>query len=283
MMDVTNDADGWSADLYTRQKREAELKKHEAMCDHLRERVWNGVKFGDHDEIFLVIRKVERDDSIESMTAIIEPSTADGVTPVYEACKGGFTECARLLIEAGAGAGRPTKSGKLTPLFIAAQKGNYDCIELLLKQRCARQHTRRAHVRPLRVRPADPAIGARSFRDVRVNHQTKDGRTALYAACEGGQPKCVQMLLDAGATIDVRRDDRSTPLIAAAYFGRDEVIELLLGAGAKLLPRDSEGTALENARRQKHTRCIELLEAAMKQRGSQEALDAKDDEVMDLS
>jgi ankyrin repeat/SOCS box protein 13 len=109
-------------------------------------------------------------------------------------------------------------------------------------------------------------------RDVRVNHLTKDGRTALYAACEGGNAQCVQLLIDAGAHIDLARDDKSTPLITAAYYGRDEVVEVLVAAGAKLHPRDSDGTALENARRQKHARCVELLEKAERERGGLEAM-----------
>ena len=54
-------------------------------------------------------------------------------------------------------------------------------------------------------------------------------------------------------------------------------MEALLQAGAKLKPKDEDGTALQNARRQKdkgvgQAACIELLEKAEKERGNLEAI-----------
>ena len=230
--------------------------------NHLRERLWAAVEMGDSEAVFLVIRHVERDDNIESMAEIIEPMTPDGVTPVYIACKNGNVECAKLLMDAGAAASRTTKKGRLTPLFSACQAGKPKAVELLLQQK-----------------------------DVRIELRTSDGRTALYAAAEGGDASCVSQLLERGAKIDTRRDDKSTPLIVAAYYGHDEVVEMLLAAGALLKPKDEDGTALTNARRQaasvggteKHARCVELLEKAWKERGSMEAIAAEDeDEPADL-
>lgn len=229
-----------------RAKAERELR---IKSDHLRERLWDAVERGDDDAVFLVIRHVEKDDNIESMTDIIDPKTADGVTPVYKACKHGNPECARQLIVAGAAAGRPTKQGKLTPLFAAAMGGHDKCVELLLKQR-----------------------------DVRVEHRTVDGRTALYAAAEGGSRRCVELLIEAKAKIDTRRKDRSTPLIVASYFGHAEVVEALLLAGAKLKLKDEDGTALANAQRQQQQACVELLEKAAKERGAWEEPEEEDDD-----
>ena len=48
-----------------------------------------------------------------------------------------------------------------------------------------------------------------------------------------------------------RRADLSTPLIVASVFGHAAVVEALLAAGALLLPSDEDGTALDNARRNK--------------------------------
>jgi len=43
----------------------------------------------------------------------------------------------------------------------------------------------------------------------------------------------------------------STPLIVASVFAHAEVVAALLEAGALLLPSDEDGTALDNARRNK--------------------------------
>ena len=101
--------------------------------------------------------------------------------------------------------------------------GHPACIELLLKQR-----------------------------DVRLEHRTTDGRTALYAAAEGSNRRCVELLIEAKAEVNTRRKDRSTPLIVASYFGHVEVVEVLLKAGARLKLKDEDGTATAPPSR---TRC----------------------------
>jgi len=244
-----DDEEDFSASSHEREQRAKKEREHKIKCDHLRERLWDAVERGDDDAVFLVIRHVERDENIDSMTDIIDPMTPDGVSTVYKACKHGNAECARQLLVAGASAGRATKQGKLTPLFAAAMGGHPQCIELLLKQR-----------------------------DIRVEHRTKDGRTALYAAAEGGNPVCVQMLIDAKAKIDTRRQDNSTPLIVASYFGHQDVVEVLLKAGAKLKLRDEDGTALANAQRQRKDACVALLEEALKERGAFEEAEPEEEE-----
>ena len=229
-------------------QREKEERAQQIKCDHLRERIWNAVELGDDDAIFLVIRAVDKDDTIDSMKEIIDPVTEDGVTPVYKACKNGNAECARQLMVAGAAAGRATKAGKLTPLFAAASSGKPSCVELLLQQR-----------------------------DTRIDYRTADGRTALYAASEAGNVECVKLLLGGGANVDAKRKDGSTPLIVASYLGNAGVVEALLNAGAKLKLRDEDGTALTNAQNQKQTACVELLSKAWKLRGAME--DAVEDEA----
>jgi len=244
MLEEVYDGSAHAREQRAKQERELKLK-----CDHLRERLWDAVERGDDDAVFLVIRHVEHDDNIESMTDIIDPLTPDGVSPVYKACKHGNPECARMLMVAGAVAGRATKQGKLTPLFAAAMGGSPGCVELLLKQR-----------------------------DVHIEHRTADGRTALYAAAEGGSRQCVELLLAANARVDTRRKDQSTPLIVASYFGHTDVVEALLQAGAKLKLRDADGTALQNAMRQGQTACVELLQQAMKERGKEEEAEADEAE-----
>ena len=76
-----------------------------------------------------------------------------------------------------------------------------------------------------------------------------------------------------------KRADGSTPLIVASYLGRVEGVEALLAAGAKLRIKDDDGTALQNARRQKQLECVALLEKAEKERGALEPIDDEGDEL----
>ena len=103
-----------------------------------------------------------------------------------------------------------------------------------------------------------------------------DGRTPLYAACESGDVRVVQLMLDAKCDMESRRNDGSTPLIVASVFGHHDVVELLLERGALCKPRDEDGTALDNARKQKKPKCVALLEVAMRERG---VLELEDHEV----
>jgi len=61
----------------------------------------------------------------------------------------------------------------------------------------------------------------------------------------------VQALLEARAGLEATRSDGSTALITAAYMGHTEVVQALLSAGASLDPRDADGTALDNAIKQR--------------------------------
>ena len=61
----------------------------------------------------------------------------------------------------------------------------------------------------------------------------------------------MQALLEARAGLEATRSDGSTTLITASYMGHTEVVQALLGAGASLDPRDADGTALDNAIKQR--------------------------------
>ena len=239
-------------------------KSSDQMSD-VKSRLFAAIDIGDNDRVFLILKKAEENEQTifaeNSVGALVEATNGpDGVTPLFNACKHGNIEVARLLLRAGAQPTRETRSGGFTPLWTAAQRGKARCVELMLQQR-----------------------------GVLVNKVSTDGRTPLYVACESGSVDCVQLLLAAKADINRRRDDRSTPLIVAAVYGHSGVVELLLGAGAKLKPKDEDGTALDNARKQAgagdRTRCIELLEAAWRARAKDEVADegqaAEDDVEVD--
>ena len=66
-----------------------------------------------------------------------------------------------------------------------------------------------------------------------VNAAQGDGMSALHWAAEHGDPELTEMLLYAGATIDVvTRIGEYTPLHIASRNGVSEVVSVLLAAGA---------------------------------------------------
>ena len=139
-------------------------------------------EIGDHEGLWSLLRKAQREEATDGslnsaggVKALVGATTKDGATPLYYACKNGFLECARVLLDFG-GTCRGTDSGGFTPLWVACARGHYECAELMLRQPGAT-----------------------------VDQRARDGRTPLYAACEGGNLSCVRMVLDAKADIEARR------------------------------------------------------------------------------
>ena len=86
------------------------------------------------------------------------------------------------------------------------------------------------------------------------------GRTALMeAACEDN-PECVNVLLTAGANVNIVDDDQYTALMHAAEEGNPECLKLLLGAGADVNMTDEDNwTAFEHAARFSQQGCIKIF------------------------
>jgi ankyrin repeat protein len=83
-----------------------------------------------------------------------------------------------------------------------------------------------------------------------VNVKDQDGLTGLYWAARFGFPGVIETLLDARAEVDVKDKDGLTGLYWAALFGFAEIVENLLSAGAEVNIRDKEGlAALDRAQR----------------------------------
>ena len=54
--------------------------------------------------------------------------------------------------------------------------------------------------------------------------------------------------------------DGSTALLLTAWKGHDECMALLVDAGAVLDVKDSDGTALDAAKKYNHPKCVAILE-----------------------
>ena len=84
----------------------------------------------------------------------------------------------------------------------------------------------------------------------------------MYAV-EGGHDEIVEMLLEAGASLDRRNPSEETALHLAARHGRTTSARLLLRAGADFGLQDSEGrTPLYRAIEKRRADIIEMLQAA---------------------
>ena len=137
---------------------------------------------------------------------------AHGHTALHRAALHGHKSVLAVLLQAGADPTLPDSSG-LTPLHLATQQGHTQEVQLLLSSGSSQPwevirqvtHTGETalHLAVLAGQPAVLRILLEHSTRA-VNFQDWLGRTALHMACESNQSKCVEMLVQAGAQLDIR-------------------------------------------------------------------------------
>lgn len=69
--------------------------------------------------------------------------------------------------------------------------------------------------------------------EVRIDHISTNGYTALHQACEIGSLEIVTLLVDAGADLFVKTINKESPLQISTKNGQFEIAEFLISIGAK--------------------------------------------------
>ena len=158
-------------------------------------------------------------------------------TPLMKAARDGHAQCVEVLIKQGADVNTYDENFS-TALIRAADKGRLQCVELLLE------------------------AGAD------VNSSNVYGINALISADYGGHVGCVRILLEKGASHKVPKRKHpqlaiSSPLYYAVVIGEPKIVDLILKAGASLRRKDNGGRDLVMLASESylpgHLRCLELL------------------------
>lgn len=141
-----------------------------------------------------------------------------GTTPLIEAIGEGLPEVAAKLIMAGASVNLASDDGT-TPLMMASWYQRKELVSLMLQ------------------------------READVNALAKNGDSALIPAAQQSRDgETVDLLIRAGADVNIRTKYGSTPLSVATFYGNERAVKLLVAAGADLDAKTDEGTPLEIAR-----------------------------------
>ncbi|KAL4612986.1 ankyrin repeat and SOCS box protein 3-like [Arapaima gigas] len=164
--------------------------------------------------------------------ADVNQTTSDGASPLFAAVDGGHKKVAKLLVRQGSAVNHthslsgwsclhqavfkghpemvrflvgvahvdPIDDFEITPLFVAAQYGQRQCLDIL----------------------ADAGAD--------VNRQSRDLATPLLIASQEGHLSCVTALLEHGADPNLycNEDEWQLPIHAAAEFGHIRILERLL-------------------------------------------------------
>ena len=137
---------------------------------------------------------------------------------------------ARLLLERGADV-NTRRNDDCTPLHVASYFGIVEIVRLLLDH------------------GADPEANAEGDMGEKPLHQVTYGK---YRSQEDGV-RVAQLLLERGAAVNTRRNDRSTPLHIATLLGTFEIAQVLIDHRAEVDARDDFGeTPLHNVSQGKY-------------------------------
>ncbi|XP_015108514.1 histone-lysine N-methyltransferase EHMT1 [Diachasma alloeum] len=95
-----------------------------------------------------------------------------------------------------------------------------------------------------------------------ANHTFREHsqRTGLHIAAERGHLGCVNILVQAGAQLDVMDKNQLTPLMLAATEGKTEIVRYLVRVGADVTLKGEDGmTALHRAAKSGHLEACQII------------------------
>ncbi|PHT41066.1 hypothetical protein CQW23_19920 [Capsicum baccatum] len=178
---------------------------------------------------------------VEELKVDVNEKDEEGETPVLHAARHGHTATVHYLIEQGADPATPSASGA-TALHHAAGNGHIEVVKLLLSKGVNVDFQSDAGT-PLMWAAG---LGHEDVVEVLLEHganlhaQTDDDNCPLISAVAANSLPCVELLVKAGANVNVKAGD-ATPLLIAAHNGSTEIINCLLQAGADPNAEDEDG------------------------------------------
>ncbi|KAM7251942.1 hypothetical protein ACFE04_023825 [Oxalis oulophora] len=178
---------------------------------------------------------------VEELKLDVNTKDEDGETPLIHAARLGHNDTVKYLVEHGADPNIASELG-VTAVHHASGIGNIELLKYLLSKGIevesqsdagtplvwAAGHGQADAVKVLLEHHANP------------NAETEDGVTPLLSAVAAGSLTCLELLVQAGANVNVSAGG-ATPLHIAADHGSLELVNCLLKAGADPNIADEDG------------------------------------------
>lgn len=168
--------------------------------------------------------------------AEVNPTPDVTFTPLYIALRKENVKIARLLIENGADVNKKGSSG-LTPLFTAVFQGDLEMAKLLVANGANVNHRAYRRLTPLHWtvywEKSYPEIARLLLENgAETDPITEDKNTPLHYAASYGYTACAALLLECGASVEVRNFWGATPMGLARKGARKVLFSLHLAAAA---------------------------------------------------
>ncbi|KAL1130894.1 hypothetical protein AAG570_012135 [Ranatra chinensis] len=169
------------------------------------------------------------DDNLDMVEFLVEHGADvnkgdnEGWTPLHATASCGFMSIAKYLIEHGANVAAVNNDGEL-PVDIAESDEMEDMLQQQIDDRGIDADDARNEEERLMLSDAKNWL----INGVEEKLHPKTGATALHVAAAKGYIKVMDLLLQAGANVDMQDFDGWTPLHAAAHWGQREACEILV-------------------------------------------------------
>uniref|UniRef100_A0A3P9PLV9 Ankyrin repeat and SOCS box containing 3 n=1 Tax=Poecilia reticulata TaxID=8081 RepID=A0A3P9PLV9_POERE len=163
--------------------------------------------------------------------------THEGESACYLAAQRGHLAVVRLLLKTHADLNQLTNDLSC-PLYAAVDNGHTEVVKLLVRKRAQvnRVHTASCWTclhQAFSFPPQAHSDIVRILVDVCNLEAHDDHRISpLFLAAQYGQKECLELLINAGATVNTQAADLATPLLIASQEGHQSCVDLLLDHGA---------------------------------------------------
>ena len=187
-----------------------------------------------------------------------------GTNPVFRAVKGRDVSALRRIADDLDDAWLNAVVAGMTPVIMAASLGDAQMLKELLS--LGADPNRRGGLNRTALQYAaekNRITAARVLLDAGADVDGADpsGLTPLIMAADRGYTELAVVLMDAGANVNARMNVGWTPLLDAARRGNLELTKILLQRGADIDATIKGKTAIDLARRHRHTNVVKHLES----------------------